>query len=573
MYKPLLPILLLSFATGCGPAQNEPSDGGAKVPEAVLYHGGDILTMAGDAPAYVEALVEQGGNIVFVGGKAEAMARFGDALRQVDLQGTTLVPGFFDGHCHFFGFGAQAVMANLLAAPDGNCDSIAAVVDGLRAWHAENGTDLTQGWIIGLGYDDAVLKENRHPTRDDLDRVSTELPVMAVHISGHFCAVNSKGLEVIGYTSGTPDPPGGKIRRRPGTNEPNGVLEELAAIPAMIRNISPTEPGSVDHYLDKGQEMAASYGYTTAVEGRAMSNHEQMADYAKRGKFRLDVLSMIDYSMAEYLEGEWTGRTYKDHYRVGGIKLTLDGSPQGRTAWRTQPYLLPPDGQKPGYAGYPAIPEDSVVTAIVDQAFARDWPLHVHCNGDAAADQLFRALAPAVAHHGNTDRRTALIHGQLIRADQLDSLKKYDMYASFFPMHTFYWGDWYKQIIGPEAAQRISPTRSALEKGLRVNSHTDAPVALPDLMMIVHATVNRTSRSGDVIGPGERLTPYEAMKCITEWGAAMYFEEDRKGTLEEGKLADMVILDRDPLKVDPTTIREIRVLETIKEGRTIFRRE
>lgn len=541
--------------------------------QQTIYFGGDIITMEGDEPTYAEALVQSEGKIAFIGAKAEAMEKFGGEATEVDLKGKTLVPGFIDGHAHFFGFGAQAVGANLLASPDGSCDNIEQLITSMKEWHAENGTDKTQGWIFGMGYDDAALKENRHPTKEDLDKVSTEVPVMAIHISGHFSTVNSKALEMLQITADTKDPEGGVIRRMPGSQEPNGVLEELASIPNMLKVISPTEASLADYYIDKGQEMAVSYGYTTAVEGRAMTNHEQLADYASRGKLHIDVNSLIDYSFGKYMDSDWLSKTYKNRYRIAGYKLTLDGSPQGRTAWRTMPYLIPPDGQKKGYQGYPAIPKDEDVQKIVDSAFANDWQLSVHCNGDAAADQLFRVMNRSVARYGNDNRRTALIHGQLIRMDQLDSIKKYDIIGSFFPMHTFYWGDWYDQIIGPEKAQHISPIKSALDKGVHVTSHTDAPVALPNLMMILWTTVNRVSRSGKIMGEAERLTAYEALKSITIWGAYQFFEEDDKGTLTEGKLADMVILSENPIKVDPMTLKDIEVLETIKEGKTVYKRD
>jgi hypothetical protein len=287
----------------------------------------------------------------------------------------------------------------------------------------------------------------------------------------------------------------------------------------------------------------------------------------------LDVNSWIDYSVPQHMGSEWYSKEYKSHYRIAGLKLTLDGSPQGRTAWRNSPYLIPPDGQKKGYKGYPAIPKDEDVQKIVDSAFANNWQLKAHANGDAAADQLFRAIGKASAKYGNEDRRNILIHGQLIRMDQLDSIKKYDIVASLFPMHTFYWGDWYKEIIGPDKAQQISPIKSALKKGIRVTSHTDAPVAFPNMMMILWTTVNRVSRTGTVMGPDEKLTPYEALKSITIWGAEQFFEEEKKGTLTVGKLADMVVLDKNPLKVDPMTLKDIVVLETIKEGKTIYEKK
>jgi hypothetical protein len=155
---------------------------------------------------------------------------------------------------------------------------------------------------------------------------------------------------------------------------------------------------------------------------------------------------------------------------------------------------------------------------------------------------------------------------------QLDSLKKYDVVASLFPMHTFYWGDWYKKIIGPEKAQQISPINSALKKGLHVTSHTDAPVAFPNMMMILWTTVNRVSRAGTVMGPTERLKPYQALQAITIWSAWQHYEESAKGSLKPGKLADLVILDKNPLKVDPMTLKDIKVMETIKEGKSVYKK-
>jgi predicted amidohydrolase YtcJ len=210
------------------------------------------------------------------------------------------------------------------------------------------------------------------------------------------------------------------------------------------------------------------------------------------------------------------------------------------------------------------------VRRIVDTAFANNWQMLVHCNADAASDQWFKALAPAVAKYGNKDRRNVLIHGNLLRQDQLDSMKKYDLVASLFPMHTFYWGDFYKKILGPDVAKQVSPIGSALRKGLHVTSHTDAPVAFPNLMMIMWTTVNRVSRSGSVMGEEERLTPYQALQSITIWGAWQHFEEQTKGSLKAGKLADMVVLDKNPLKVDPMILKDLKVMQTIKEGKVVY---
>jgi predicted amidohydrolase YtcJ len=183
---------------------------------------------------------------------------------------------------------------------------------------------------------------------------------------------------------------------------------------------------------------------------------------------------------------------------------------------------------------------------------------------------MLEAMRPHAQRTGSTDLRHVLVHGQLIRIDQLDACAELGVIPSLFPMHTFYWGDWYDQIIGPEAAQRISPTRSALDRMPLITSHTDAPVALPNLMQVVWATVNRVSRSGKEIGPGERLTVAEALKSITLWGAYQHFEEDTKGSITEGKLADLVVLSDNPLTIDPRELNTITVVETIKEGSTVW---
>ena len=541
--------------------------------QATVYYGGDIVTMEGEAPQYVQALVVRDGEIEFAGPSGEAMEVAGAGHKMVNLQGKTLLPGFIDGHAHFANFGLQAIGALLLPSPDGSCDDIPSLIEILKEWNTPENLALT-GWIFGTGFDDSVLEENRFPTRHDLDQVSTDLPIMIVHISGHFTSVNTKGLEVLGINGDTPDPEGGIIRREADGKTPNGVLEELAAIPNMVKALMPKDGAGADRFFEAGQDMALSYGYTTAQEGRTMQNHEALAANAEAGKLKLDVVSYIDYTLVDkYMDSKWNSRDYANHYRIGGMKVTLDGSPQGRTAWRTQPYLIPPDGQGPDYAGYPAIPNDSVVQAIFEKGFKNNWQILVHGNGDAAMDQMIRTLRPNIEKYGKGDRRNTLIHGQYIREDQLDAFKELDVITSLFPLHTFYWGDWHKEIIGDSLGNKISPTRTALDKGLKLTIHTDAPVALPNLMRAVWTAVSRTSRSGAIIGEQERLTPYEALKAITIWSAYQHFEEDRKGSLTPGKLADMVILDQNPLKIAPDAIKDIQVVETIKDGKTVYLRE
>ena len=566
LLKPLTLLFMILFIFSC--KQEKKTN---PLSQSTLYYGGDIITMNGDTQQYAEAIVIKEGKIEFVGTTSEAISISDESYQMINLNGKTMVPGFIDGHAHFASFSAQAIGAQILPPPDAGAKNITELIKILKSWNTKENRDLT-GWIFGMGFDDSILEEKRFPTKHDLDEVSKEFPIMIIHISGHFAVVNSKGLELLNINSETNDPEGGIIRRENG-NEPNGVLEELAAIPHMLKILNPTSKVAADRFFEAGQDMALLYGYTTAQEGRTMENHEMLVSASEAGKLKLDVVSYVDYLFVDkYMNSKWNSKTYSNHYRIGGMKLTLDGSPQGRTAWRTQSYLIAPDGAKEGYLGYPAIPNDSLVISIYEKGFKNNWQILTHANGDAAMDQMIRSIEPIASKYGNTNRRNVLIHGQYVREDQLDSFKKLDIITSLFPLHTFYWGDWHKEIIGDSLGNKISPTRTALNKGLKITIHTDAPVALPNLMRMVGISVERKSRSGKIIGANEKLTPYEALKGITIWSAYQHFEEKTKGTLEQGKLADLVILDMNPLKVSEEKIKEIKVLETIKEGVSVYKK-
>lgn len=571
MKKTVILMALVTLLFSCENASKKSDKAVVANTNQTIYSGGDILTMEGDTPTYVEALVQENGEIVFLGAKEAALNKYGSA-QQMDLKGKTMIPGFIDAHAHFANFGVQAIGAQILPPPDAGAKDIPTLISILKEWATPENIAIT-GWIYGIGFDDSVLEEKRFPTKNDLDKVSTEHPVMIIHISNHFAVVNSKGLELLNITSETKNPDGGVIRHIAGSNVPNGVLEELAAIPHILNLVDPKDKETERLFLGAGQDMAISYGYTTAQEGRGMTNSDMLASAAEDNFLKIDVVNYIDYAfMDQYMSTKWVSKDYVNNYRIAGVKITLDGSPQGRTAWRTIPYVLPPDGSKKDYLGYPALPNDKDVEAIYEKAFKNNWQILTHANGDAAMDQMIRTMKVAADKYGNDNRRNVLIHGTYVREDQLDSFKELNVIASLFPLHTFYWGDWHKEIIGDELGNKISPTRTALNKGLKITIHTDAPVALPNIMRMVGISVTRLSRSGVIIGENERLTPYEALKCITEWSAYQHFEEDRKGTLTVGKFADLVVLDSNPLKVAPEKIQDIIVLKTIKEGEIIFKK-
>lgn len=261
---------------------------------------------------------------------------------------------------------------------------------------------------------------------------------------------------------------------------------------------------------------------------------------------------------------------YTGHVRVAGVKLMLDGSPQGRTAWMTKPYNEGPPGAAKDYVAYPSV-DLGVYKAEAIKLLQAGVPIIVHCNGDAAIDAMLDSVEEAFAGKAIPDHRSVIIHAQLMRPDQIDRAKKLKVIPSFFAAHSYYWGDWHRKSFGDERALHISPTGSALERDILFTIHNDSPVVPPDMMRLLWSTVNRQTRSGFILGKDERISPMEGLKAMTINAAYQYFEEGNKGSLTTGKQADLVILDKDPLLVDPETIKDIKVLETIAHGKTVFK--
>lgn len=563
MNRLMLVIAALSLTLlGCGSPVTDPAD--------IVYTNGTILTMDDDRPT-VEAVAVKNGRVQAVGSEAEVLEMAGETTERIDLGGKTMLPGFVDSHGHAFGIGLQATTANLLPPPDGTGRDIASLQVLLGEWAADNKDAVERiGWIAGFGYDDSQLAEQRHPTRDDLDRVSMDVPVLIIHQSGHLGVGNSKALEMAGITAETPDPTGGVFRRREGSQEPNGVAEEYAFFQLLGQLAAQFDDEVNDRLVVQGVELAASYGYTTVQEGRAMGTGlDAMQRVADSGALAIDLVAYPDVLEVDEVD---PSPTYRNRYRIGGVKLTIDGSPQGKTAWLSAPYYVVPAGQPEDYRGYAAIDEETTFQGV-EKAFANGWQILCHSNGDAAIDRFIAAVRAAKEKYPDVDNRPVLIHGQTLRLDQVGELEELGIFPSLFPMHTFYWGDWHRDsVLGPERAENISPTGWVLERGMRFGTHHDAPVALPDSMRVLSATVTRVTRSGRVLGPEQRVSVETALKAMTLWPAWQHFEEDSKGSIEVGKLADFVVLSNSPLTVPEEQLADLTVLETIKEGVSIYKR-
>ena len=261
---------------------------------------------------------------------------------------------------------------------------------------------------------------------------------------------------------------------------------------------------------------------------------------------------------------------YKNRFKVGGVKVTIDGSPQGRTARFTTPYLTGgPAGEKV-WMGELTFPQD-MVNQMVKKVYDLGVPLNLHANGDGAIDAFFKAHEFAAADDLSKNRNVTMIHAQFTRKDQIPIYVEYKIRPSFYSLHTYYFAEAHIKNRGKGQAMYISPMRDAIDAGLHPTNHTDFVVAPLDQMFMLWTAVNRISRAGAEIGLDQRITPLEGLKAMTIWAAEQYGEEAFKGSLEVGKLADLVILDKNPLKMEQMSIRDIKVVETIKGGMTIYR--
>ena len=330
----------------------------------------------------------------------------------------------------------------------------------------------------------------------------------------------------------------------------------------------------MQEFARAGSALWASYGYTTAQEGRAtVGGVEALKRVGADGGLPVDVVAYPDVLEArDYIETN-VSHDYVNRVRVGGCKLTIDGSPQGFTAFRDRPYYDPVGDYPPDYRGYAAITMEQTQDAV-NWCYSNRIQILTHANGEGASDMLIEAIDAAQSEYGTPDIRPVLIHGQFLREDQVDSYQRLGVFPSLFPMHTFYWGDWHRDhTVGPENAQNISPTGWVRERGMMFGTHHDAPVAFPDSMRILSATVTRRTRSGEILGPHQRVDVLTALKAMTIWPAWQHFEEDEKGSIEPGKLADLVILSDDPTAVDPELLDDLTVRFTIKEGELIYSAE
>ncbi|WP_421935947.1 amidohydrolase [Phenylobacterium sp.] len=536
---------------------------------ATLWRGGPIITMAGDVPQTVEAVVARDGKILFAGDLAAARKAAGAGVVEHDLAGKILLPAFVDAHSHFASAVQEAGRLNLAGPEAGPITDNASLIAAVRRFAA----NIPKGqWVVATRYDQEALAEKRYITRAELDAALPDHKVALLHVSGHGMVVNSRALAAAGLVDGQPAPEGGVVTADAQGRLTGGLFETaMGPVNAVLPQKTAADKLAA---LDDAQDLYLREGFTFAQDAATQpADLAFLTSEAARGKLKLD-LAVLPLSLAG-LDDLYANPALRPHVWLGrvklqGVKFILDGSPQARTAFFTRDYARgSPDGSHP-WRGRP-LAGDAQVQAMMKEAHARGWQIFVHANGDAAIDMAIHAF-DALGIKAADDRRPIVIHSQFVRPDQLKDYARIGVGPALFSNHTFYWADVHRSNFGPEVTDFISPFAAARAAGLTPSNHSDYPVTSLDTRFQLWTAMARTSRTGVVSGPGQRESAYRALQALTTGPAWQTFEETRRGRIAPGLLADFVVLDRNPLSTPVASIRAIAVTETIKEGQTVWRR-
>lgn len=521
-----------------------------------IYGNGTILTMEGGHEA--EAVLTEDGLILKTGTRRELSEQAAKA-EYVDLKGATMLPAFLDTHSHFFA-AANAMLQVSLE----DTVTLEDIEERIHHFIKENRLEK-ESWIIAKGYDHNILPEAKHPPLSFLDQIAPEHLLVLQHKSGHMGLFNSRVLKTFDITEETLAPQGGLIGKENG--KLTGYMEENAFL-FYQQKIPMPNAETLLKACDSVQNKYASHGITTVQEGMMVNQilpiYRQLT---KSGMLKLDIIGYPDQnSIGTYINTfPQSIKKYHGHFKIGGLKIFLDGSPQGRTAWMRTPYE-----HDNHYYGYGTMTDSEVFDAL-KQSGELKIQLLAHCNGDRAAQQYIDAVQKAM-NRGYALRRPVMIHAQLLGTDQLKQLQACGIIPSYFAAHIYHWGDTHIKNFGRKRAEKISPLASSLNRGIPFTLHQDTPVIEPDMLESVWCAVVRRTKNGQILGAEERIDVKEALKAITINAAYQYFEEDTKGSIRPGKNADFVVLSQNPLKIPPDHIRDIQILATIKRDEFIYQK-
>lgn len=521
-----------------------------------IYYGGNIITMETDS--LPEAILISDGIIKDIG-NYETILKNNPNSEKIDLKGKTLLPSFIDAHSHF-----SAYANSFLQAPLEECCSFDEIEMKIKNYISTNNIKVGC-WVIGKGYDQNNLVEQIHPTKDFLDKTFPDYPIMLMHKSGHMGVCNSLAFKILDITINTKSASSGKIDFEKGYLEEDCFMEYMKKIPM------PDVNALISAYK-KAQKSYASFGITTIQEGMMVKEMIPFYKYLlDNSLLYLDVVGYCEIKSSKLIADSFalSLKKYHKNFKIGGYKIFLDGSPQGRTAWMIEPYQN--NGGSEPYYGYGTMSDNEVLN-VVEKSARDNMQILVHCNGDRACEQFINAMQKAQKEYTNLNSlRPVAIHAQLMNEQQLDMCKTLGIIPSFFVAHVYHWGDVHIKNFGFNRAQKISIAKSAIDKNIIFTFHQDSPVIEPNVLETIWCAVARKTKSGKILGEDQKISVYNALKAVTINSAYSYFEENEKGSIKIGKKADLIILSDNPLTVNINEIKNIKVLETIKNGETIFK--
>ena len=581
----------LAALTGC--ATNAPTAPDlARKPAAsatYYYTGGDILTMVGDAPRYAEALLVKDGRIAAVGSLAQVQQAGGPGATRIDLAGSTLMPGFIDSHGHLVYATHTMLDADLAGVKD-----IPELLARLKAHAAE----VPEGdRIVGMGYRVEQMTEKRHPTAAELDTVSATRPIGISDGSGHHGVMNTALIREMKFSASTPDPEGGFFSRQPGSRELTGHAAESAWM-GVLETRAPLTAAQTRKGVGRAVALWTQNGITTACEmGLGLSGDDipiaqtivdeqllpiDLVMFAKASSAERIITAAYQIQKGRNAPNTDTGsamlaarpdldKRYINRVRLAGIKFWLDGSVD--TMFMSRPFTTNPPGvTTPDYRGLRVDPQEQLVE-FLDKYWKSNRQIAAHAIGDEANEQFLLALEDVIRRQGMSDGRPIFQHAQFLRPDQIARIKAVNGTPSFTAGGLFPMGDYITSLV-PDRIDWVGAAGSVQRQGVNWTVNTDWPAGVsPSLLYAAWNVVNRVTRSGKPFAPQERVSAYDAMRSLTINGAYQYKEEKTKGTLEVGKLADLVVLDRNPVKVDPMAIKDIQVVQTLKEGVLVYNRK
>ncbi len=541
-----------------------------KPPVLQAFINGHVLTL-NEANDTAQAVLLEREKIVAIGTTKEISALIQahperKHVRVHDLAGNTLMPGFIDAHSHFPASGVYEFAADLNAPPIGNIGSIEELLSVLRKREAQ--LKDAHDWLFGFGYDDTQMVDGRHPLKEELDRVSSERPIFILHVSGHIGVANSAALQRLGVDKNTRPPDGGQYQKN-AEGELTGLILENAIFAFQDKATDFSLPEIVQIVKAASNEYA-SQGVTMAQNGAAdWRNISGLKWAAKLGAIKQRLILWPRHGALTPDKLTSLKQDNSDKYEIGAIKLVADGSIQGYTAYLKQPYHTVPDEYGDEFAGHPLMSRETLAALVTDY-FKQRQQLAIHGNGDAAIDDILYAVEQAQTAYPRADPRVVLIHAQMASKKQLEKMKKLGVTPSFFSAHTYYWADRHRNIfLGPERVMQISPANSASKLDLPFTIHLDSPVVPMQSMRLLWSAVQRESSAGQSIGRTERISREQALKAVTIDAAYQVFREHELGSIEVGKLADLVVLDADPSN-DDTDLLNTKVLSTFVGGVLIY---